>query len=48
MEFKPNGMENPKYVGIDAPVTIDTARLIRLPGSIHGKTMQECRIIKVD
>ena len=34
-------------IEIDAPVTCDVSRLIRLPGSIHGKTMQECRIIKV-
>lgn len=30
---------------IDAPVTCDTSRLIRLPGSIHGKTGKQCRII---
>ena len=35
-------------IEIDAPVTCDMSRLIRLPGSIHGKTMHECRIIKVD
>lgn len=34
-------------IGIDAPVTCDTARLIRLPGSIHGKTGKQCRIIKM-
>lgn len=34
-------------VDIDAPVTSDKARLIRLPGSIHGKTLQPCRIIKI-
>ena len=45
MEYFPNGMENPRYVGIDAPVTIDTARLIRLPGSIHGGTMQPCSVV---
>ena len=33
-------------IEIDAPVTCDTSRLIRLPGSIHGKTGQECRIIR--
>ena len=33
-------------IDIDVPVTCDTARLIRLPGSIHGKTGKECRIIK--
>ena len=32
-------------VCIDAPVTCDTARLIRLPGSIHGKTGKKCEII---
>lgn len=32
-------------IGVDVPVTCDTARLIRLPGSIHGKTGMECRII---
>ena len=33
-------------IGIDAPVTADVARLIRLPGSIHGKTGLQCRIIE--
>ena len=32
-------------IGIDAPVTCDISRLIRLPGSIHGKTGEQCRII---
>lgn len=32
-------------VFVDAPVTCDTARLIRLPGSIHGKTGKKCEII---
>jgi len=30
---------------IDEPVTADIARIIRLPGSIHGKTGKQCRII---
>jgi DNA primase small subunit len=38
---------NRRYVGLDTMVTPDITRLIRLPGSIHGKTMQECRIIKI-
>jgi DNA primase small subunit len=36
-----------KGIEIDAPVTCDLSRLIRLPGSIHGKTMQECRVLQV-
>jgi len=32
---------------IDAPVTADTARLIRLPGSIHGKTGKACSIMEM-
>ena len=33
-------------IGIDVPVTCDTARLIRLPGSIHGKTGKKCEVIE--
>lgn len=32
-------------IGIDAPVTCNLASLIRLPGSIHGKTGKQCKII---
>lgn len=39
---------NPNYVGIDVPITSDTHRLIRLPGSIHGKTGRKCDIIKIE
>lgn len=37
---------NPNYCGIDPIVTPDVSRLIRLPGSIHGKTGKQCRIIR--
>ena len=39
---------NKNYVGLDVPVTTDLSRLIRLPGSIHGKTGKECRIMNID
>jgi len=39
---------NKNYVGIDTPVTGDISRLIRLPGSIHGKTGEQCRIINLE
>jgi len=44
-EFDDKGRYNRRYVGLDTMVTPDITRLIRLPGSIHGKTGQECRII---
>jgi len=44
-EILPGTMNyNEKRIGIDAPVTCDVHRLIRLPGSLHGKTMLPCRI----
>jgi DNA primase small subunit len=39
---------NEKYVGIDAPVTCDVSRLIRLPGSIHGGSGKVCEIIPIE
>lgn len=35
-------------IRIDAQVTSDTVRLIRLPGSIHGGTGNECSIINTN
>jgi DNA primase catalytic subunit len=29
----------------DADVTVDTRRIIRLPGSVHGKTLNICQIV---
>lgn len=37
---------SPYFVQIDAPVTCDVSRMIRLPGSLHGKTMKPCFIIR--
>ena len=39
---------NKNYVGLDVPVTTNLTGLIRLPGSIHGKTGKECRIMNID
>ena len=36
------------HIGIDPAVTPDSTTLIRLPGSIHGKTGKQCRIIDSD
>ncbi len=38
-------LENPKHVQIDAPVTCDLARLMRLPGTIHGGSGQVCELL---
>ncbi len=38
-------IKNKNFVEIDAPVTCDITRLIRLPGSLHGKTSKPCDII---
>jgi DNA primase catalytic subunit len=53
MEFMPqrnkygNKVYNKNYVCLDVPITTTLSHLIRLPGSIHGKTMQECRILDI-
>lgn len=39
---------NPNFVGIDAQVTSDVTRLIRLPGSLHGGSGKICEIIPLD
>ncbi len=39
---------NDKYVGLDAPVTCDVARLIRLPGTLHGGSGKRCEVITID
>ncbi len=36
---------NRKYVQIDAPVTCDFTRLIRLPGTIHGMSGHVCELL---
>ena len=49
LPWKDKGEEmNDKYVGIDAPVTCDISRLIRLPGSIHGGSGRVCEIIPIE
>lgn len=40
--------KNPNYIGIDAQVTADFTRLIRLPGTIHGGSGLMCEIIQLD
>ncbi len=48
--YEPQGKikPNPNYVGIDAQVTADFTRLIRLPGSLHGGSGKMCEIIPLD
>lgn len=36
---------NRKYVQIDAPVTCDFTRLMRLPGTIHGGSGKVCEVL---
>lgn len=38
-------MRNSKHVQIDAPVTCDFTRLIRLPGTIHGGSGKLCELL---
>jgi len=33
---------------IDAEITIDSRRIIRLPGTIHGKTLNLCQLVDLD
>lgn len=40
-------MQNRKYVPIDAPVTCDFTRLMRLPGTIHGGSGQVCEVLSL-
>ncbi len=40
--------KNEKHIGIDIPVTCDIARLIRLPGSVHGGSEKACEIVQLD
>ena len=35
-------------VGVDAHVTLDLARLIRIPGSLHGETALAARVVEPD
>jgi len=42
-EFK-----NENGVGVDAHVTLDLARLIRIPGSLHGETGLAARVVEPD
>lgn len=42
---KGKDVKNKNFVEIDAPITGDFTRLMRLPGSLHGKTGNPCEII---
>lgn len=44
-----SGKRNPNHVEIDAPVTADITRLIRLPGTLNVKaTAGRCNIVSLD
>jgi DNA primase small subunit len=45
IEKRDDGKPNKNHIRIDAQVTVDTSRLIRLPGSLHGKSNKPCAII---
>jgi DNA primase catalytic subunit len=36
--------KNPKLL-LDWEVTVDTRRIIRVPGTVHGKTLRVCRVV---